>query len=218
MINSISRIPTFQIPLPPWAISIAEKSASLSTKISVVADAIFLPGCAVFLGIQGLSEMFSARKAPSAPTNGLLSHHYLQTHGSFLLGSGVCTGLDVLHKWEFINLGSLLKVFQGIGSFLFLYANVFALEKNINQYESLRQKISDHQPSPHEKWLLRGALAGILSNLGYITATAAAVFGAATAIALLIGVISACFGNLKILYDFLGERSLRASQEKLVTI
>ena len=48
-------------------------------------------------------------------------------------------------------------------------------------------------------------LLGIISNLGYIMATALILFGGSTAMALVLGVIGSFSGAMKILYDYLPE-------------
>lgn len=123
-------------------------------------------------------------------------------HGLFFMCTGACgIGLSAQqvavqdfapYSWQ---LDRGCKLFFGL-------ANLVALDYNINIF----LRTLEFGDSPEEQQAARrlqaSSIPGILSSLSYLLATAWTMFGGATAIALVIGVIGACFGTFKILYDF----------------
>jgi len=170
----------------------------INEKIAKFVLPYFSAGCSFFLFSQGVLELFYSQKAQS-------SREYLQAHGGLLVGSGFCTGVTYLHTKSIVNLGILLPIIQTVGSVLFLYAHLVALDENMTTLERLRNTSICNNPQKEHLLNLqkRSAIFGILSNLGYIAATALALFGATATGALVIGIIAACFGGLKMLHDLL---------------
>lgn len=123
-------------------------------------------------------------------------YNYALFHGMLFLGAGTLTAFEALHEFALLNLGKYKDLVSFVGSGFFVFANLVALEQNIFLYRLAEKKC------PHETELRTSAILGIMSNLGYITAATIALVGLPTAIAVLIGCISACFGGVKILYDF----------------
>jgi hypothetical protein len=165
----------------------------------------FKGGSSIFLCSYGALEVYPPKLLANASIDSYQQSTlpYLKVHGTLLMGSGICSGLNTLHAFSLIDLGALFSGVSSVGNFTFLFANFVALEENILAYEKTYCQVSE-TPMSSERlaWERHSAAYGILSNLGYITAMAMALVGASTAVALLVGVVSACMGGLKILYDF----------------
>lgn len=129
---------------------------------------------------------------------------YALAHGTLFAAAGICSILECLHYFSAVNLGQHLPIFSCFSAGLFLFANFVALEQNINLFVEAQEIIKEKVQSeiPNALIQMRSAFLGMISNLGYIMATAVAVMGASAGIAFLIGCVAACFGALKILHDF----------------
>jgi hypothetical protein len=179
---------------------------TLTKKIYEFCFPYFKSGSGFFFlgfGICETYHMLSDKKRLNLNTENKISPNYLGLHGTLLIGAGICTEVESLHSFSVINLGSILSKISSAGGVLFLLANFVGLQANINMYEQ-GQNIDCTTSEKNRQiayWMCRSAVTGILSNLGYIIATAIALFGASTAIAVLIGIISSCFGGIKILFD-----------------
>lgn len=124
-------------------------------------------------------------------------------HGVLFIGTGVCTALEALHEFSLINLGNAHSPIAWTGTGLFLFANMVSLQQNLAIFKQASEmSLATEQDKQQAETMLRSAILGMISNLGYITATSIAILGAPTAIAVIIGCISAFFGSLKILHDF----------------
>lgn len=124
-------------------------------------------------------------------------------HGVLFIGAGVCTALEALHEFSLINLGKAHSPIAWTGTGLFLFANMVSLQQNMTIFKQASEmSLATEQDKQQAEKMLRSAILGMISNLGYITATSIAILGAPTAIAVVIGCISAFFGSLKILHDF----------------
>lgn len=201
LIHTSSAIQTAFIPqaMPHPLISNLAGGSALAQKISGLLPASLKATWALIYCSQGSAELINRRKTAFAD--------YQHSHGSLQVGAGLCNGMEALHEFKCINLGRLLSAVQKVGGALFLFANLVALEENISLYEDLRRTGGREKPK-ELPWRLRAAITGILSNLGYIAATALTLFGSATTMALVIGILSACFGCLKILCDFLSRPTM----------
>jgi hypothetical protein len=209
MISAFSPVSAFKQLIIP-AISAAKKLIPPNSELPKKVYDLALPyfkACsgAFFLG-YGSFEIYSDLKRPPCTVESLSESPqlYLKAHGSLLIATGACSAFETLHTFAYINLGRLFAAVSSVGSACFLFANLLAVEENISVYEKARSTIPrNEEEKSNLLWICQGAVWGILSNLGYIITTAMVVFGASTAVSLLIGVISACFGGLKILFDFL---------------
>lgn len=139
-----------------------------------------------FLGYGSKEICFDARK--------LSQRDYALAHGSLFICSAVCSLFEALHLFAVKNLGNFYPIVSWTGTGLFLFANFIALEENIRFFEEAKKQ--DNHIA------MKSAVAGILSNLGYITTAAIAILGGSAALAFVIACVSACFGGLKILLDF----------------
>jgi len=179
--------------------------SAICERVQSVIIPYFKAGSSTFLCGFGSIEVhgsFSENRSKNAPQK-LLS--YSEMHGMLLLGAGFCNGLEALNDFSIVNLGKIYTPINIAGGFLFLFANLLSLEENITLYlkcQTTERDLSDIDRASFQTEQ-HSAIFGILSSLGYITATAFALFGASTTIALLVGVLSAFFGGLKILIDFL---------------
>ncbi len=123
-------------------------------------------------------------------------------HGLFFMCTGACgIGLSAQqvavqdfapYSWQ---LDRGCEIFFGL-------ANLVALDYNINIFLRTLEFGDSPEEKESAKRLQLSSISGILGSLSYLMATAWTMFGGATAIALVIGVIGACFGSFKILYDF----------------
>jgi len=126
------------------------------------------------------------------------SAKYLFAHGSLLIGAAACNAMDAAESFGMISLHKFSSSVLNAGNALFAYANFIALEENLRIYALAKESAPDDKAG---SWLKHAAMFGILSNIGYITSTACVLFGASTAISVLIGLLSACCGGIKILCD-----------------
>lgn len=131
------------------------------------------------------------------------SEAYLNMHGGLMLSSGGFSLLDALQEFGLMSLGSIANVVSNVGSVLFLCANIIALEENVRLYHELKNTDWDKTNIDEKElqWLKQSTCWGILSNIGYIIATATLLFSSATSLALVIGLLSCLAGGIKILYD-----------------
>lgn len=123
-------------------------------------------------------------------------------HGLFFICTGIC-GLGLAaHQMSYADLSPIsLHLDWGCKAF-FLMANLVALDYNISIIHRTLQLGSSIQEKALAWSLQKSAIAGIMSSLSYLAATAWTLLGGSTAMALVIGIIGACFGSYKILYDF----------------
>lgn len=186
-------------------------SDPISEKIQRLALFCFKSMTNLFLGICGASEVAQLiRKTPSTPKMGLVRKRsfsppdaYLTIHGGLMIGSGSLSLFAVLNEFRILNLHTMGSFVAAGGNFLFLGANIFALEENLRLFQELNKK-DWKQPTIETTELngmKRSAFWGILSNLGYILATTALLFNIATGIAIVIIILSGLAGGIKILYD-----------------
>lgn len=189
MIYPLKALPTFAVHLPTPPLPSA---AAIVNKTIAFVDTHFKACSGAILCAQGSWETVAAKRSSS-------QKEYYRFHSGLLIGSGISSLVESLDCWKAIDLGTLLKTVQNTTSALFLFANFVALEENINTFEQLRS-LED----PEMVWKRQAALAGILSNLGYIMTAAVAMFGFSTAVVILLGAISAFFGGVKMLCDIAG--------------
>lgn len=129
---------------------------------------------------------------------------YSLVHGTLYLGSGFSGGLAAAHDLGWLNLGKGAGFCEGIGSGLFLFANLYSLQQNLKLYAQgmkLAQKGDCYSKQLGAKLRLSAVL-GIVNNLSYILATLFAVFAAPAALSIALGCFAIFTGCLKILYDF----------------
>lgn len=125
-------------------------------------------------------------------------------HGLFSIATGCCSLLDAFHHFGLIDLRRASAFICKTGSFCFLYTNVTDLIDNIRNYEELERNCLENPLGLSSISMQRKAcIFGICSNFGYIFATAFTLFNASLAVTLVLGVISAFCGGLKILCDLI---------------
>lgn len=129
------------------------------------------------------------------------SDYFLKMNGIFSTATGLCSVLEAFNHFGIINLGTVANLICTTGSLCFIYANVVALEENIRIFQEVKRSEGNDQPDSQANLRKQSAIFGILSNIGYILATALVLFSAPTALALVIGVVSSFSGGLKILSD-----------------
>lgn len=131
-------------------------------------------------------------------------------HGLFFISTGAC-GLGLaFHQMRYADLALVSTPLEwGCKSFFGL-ASLVALDYNVTIFLRTLKFGSSPEEQALAKSLQKSAIAGIISSLSYLLATAWVLFGGPTAIALVIGVLGACFGTYKILYDFFLLDKIRA--------
>ena len=203
--NSLSAIPHF------FNRAITE-GASLYRKIEPMIYPNFAAVCGTFYCGYGAIELLQSQtnsqtQRITAVSQKTLSNsnEFLDLHGTLMMATGISSILEALNGFGVINYGELSNFICGAGSAFFLYANIFALEENIRAYQGLKAIELENAVLDQNKhnWQKFSAVWGIMSNIGYITATSALLFSAPTAIALTIGVVAAFSGGLKIVSDFM---------------
>lgn len=128
---------------------------------------------------------------------------YHRIHGCLFVPTGVIEGALVLHGLDVINLGVMHKAARAGGSILFLLANIFELDRSIAIVKRILALFPNLKEMPREvKLHLATTISGILGNIGFIAAAALLLFTHATAIAFLIGVVSAFFDGIRSIHQF----------------
>jgi len=124
-------------------------------------------------------------------------------HGGLFLASGVCGVTSALHGLEAISLGILAPVVELSCNALFLFANILALGFHIKYVCQIAKCYRGAQGAEREvlKQLLISFITGIISNIAYIIAMAALIFGGPVAMVIVFAGIGVTFGAFKILYD-----------------
>lgn len=184
---------------------------ALSEKIKELIIPYFKLGASAYLSGFGCSEIaknFSKKQALDQLNSTQhkafnCSTTYLNMHGGLMLSSGYFSLIDALNEFGVISLGSLATAVCTAGSVLFLCANIIALEENVRLFNDLNETDWSQTNIDEQelRWLRQSAFWGILSNLGYIGATASLLFSGATPLALLVAVLSCFAGGIKILHD-----------------
>jgi len=140
-------------------------------------------------------------------------------HGGFFLASGACGIAAALDTLGMVSLGVLGPVAEISCNVLFLFANILALGFNLKYTHKVWQRyqtVKREEKNPnltdiekarlkHERKLLSKRLLsfipGIISNLNYIIAMSALLFGGPVALVIVFAAIGLTFGAFKILYD-----------------
>lgn len=190
----------------------AARHAPLVEKVSDFVLPYFKAGSALFFTGFGAKEIaWDHRQLVIEHAHMKDSNHkvvsslgYPLVHGAFLITSGVCSAFEALHAFALTNLGNRLPTIVAAGNLSFLFANVLALEENVNLYEQAMALGDGATEEEHQlaETMKKSAVLGIMSNLGYVASTATALLGLSSGVALLLAGFGSCWGGLKILYDF----------------
>ncbi|MEI8365770.1 MAG: hypothetical protein WCF65_05060 [Parachlamydiaceae bacterium] len=179
----------------------------LVDKVRHVAYSSFVAGSGAYHCGWGTAELSGAMTNTGLNKGYKLapSLNYQIIHGTFIGATGVCGVLEGLNSFGWINYGKIATTVCSAGSIFFLYANIAALEESVRIYEELQKHEIEGGLVEQEKNAFRkcAAIWGILSNLGYIVATACVLFGASTAMAFVFGVIGTLSGAFKFICDML---------------
>lgn len=223
------------LPLPSRCFPILKGMTGVE-RIQQIAALLFKAGSSLYLLSFGAYETFHSRQAAVPETCRRMtilqtpvetasrigketlfpSTDFLDEHGKLMAASGCLYLLDILQDFGLVARGNLSDLFSTVGSAFFLCANVYALEENIRVYQEIDNTdrgIANVDPQELH-WLKQAALWGAMSNVGYIIATASVLFNGATAVTLLIAILSCLAGGMKILCDFYRY----AMQEKFISL
>lgn len=194
--------------------SFASAKTVLLGKIFGVITPYVKVGSASTLCAQGISEI-SMHAFPNHPIiktclNGLHeietpTKKYQQIHGASLLSSGILNIIDYTIDTRFD------RPFPFIGtasSILFIYANILSLEENIRIYRGAR-KLMDTKQNEEGIRLCRSAILGIINSLGYIVSNILLELGRGTPLAIVLAMIAAFIGAVKVVYDLFRWHALK---------
>ncbi|NGX41778.1 MAG: hypothetical protein K940chlam7_00050 [Chlamydiae bacterium] len=125
-------------------------------------------------------------------------------HGLFYLGSGIAGAGAATHELQWLNLGLAYPVFQYVSSGLFLYVNLFSLEKNIQIYYHAHKmaETATGEKLSFANRLKLSAVMGIINNIGYVLATLFTFFPGTYVAAIVLACFSIFVGSVKIIYDY----------------
>jgi hypothetical protein len=184
----------------------------ISEKIKTAAMHCFKGSTSAYLCLFGtleLSQSIVEKKMFEEEENTALhkvlnaSKTYFPSHGGMLLGSGLCSLAEALHEFGVVNIGSIKGLMSSAANVLFLGANILSLKENIRLLHDLMT--TDWTTTNIEKeelhWLKQSAFFGLVSNLGYIIATASLLYGGATPFTLVVAIFSCFSGGIKMVYD-----------------
>lgn len=195
--------------IPKYGTIVASRLSFLISKISRLAYPAYVASCGAYYTASGAYSLSTSLKTPvkdvADKVNRLSpARDFLRIYGGFTLATGICGVLEALNSFGVINYGKFTNIVYALGSITFLYANLAALEENIRVFQVLQKtEVADH-PNAHERLSMQksSAIWGILSNMGYIVATACLLLGASSGMAFVFGVIGAFSSGFKMLYDF----------------
>lgn len=195
--------------IPKLISFLGPQKAILAEKIYQFVSSHFKAGTALFFSGQGLYELFAHSaispndidlRTTDCYANIILRRKYHVLHGTLFLGTGFCNGIESLQGFVLKEWHALFSFVSKVGSGLFLLANLIALEENVRLYNA-----SSEESDPKKSfWQAQTAVWGILNNLGYIAAMTFAALGVSTGVTLIVGIVAAFTGAIKILCDFIG--------------
>lgn len=211
--NPIASPFAMKMPVDPRPLLLPPQ-AGLSDKIYGITRPFFTLIPALWFGVEAIKELFFTAKREDVKVmsciddcrkNVLPSKQYLNMHGSMFLGAGICYGIESLKHFFSNEFGKIFESLAKVGNAFFFFANLLALEENIRLYEYACKL--DQTPAEDHKtntfWLKQSAIWGILSNLGYIAFICVSALSSSASMALIIGVIAAFSGAIKIIADFI---------------
>lgn len=192
---------------------------TISDRIKNLAISIFKLSTSLYLGVFGTCELVQKNmQADPQKVNGTSkttlqkvqssSYAYLCIHGGLMTGSGVFGLLEALESFGVTSFGltSVGNVANGLGAagnILFLGANIIALAENMRLYNDIKETdwTKTNIVEGELIWIEQSVMWGIVSNLGYIVATASLIYHGMTALVLVVAALSCFAGGIKILYD-----------------
>lgn len=118
-------------------------------------------------------------------------------HGIAYIASGIFETLGGLESYKLLNLGGIRPSLEIAGWSLFLFANLYNLEKNIRIFQEAKELGGTlghrYQVS---------AILGMMNSLGYIFATLFTSIPGTQEIALTLALLAIFSGIIKFFYDF----------------
>lgn len=205
MINSISVNSHHFANVSQFCKNLFNSSSGLAEKIQQIAYPYFTAGSGVYYCGSGGKEIYSATVGYAVEKRDVFSPSRLfqGIQGFFITATGVCGVAEAFNSFDLINYGGFTNSVYAAGNIFFLCANLVALEDAVRVYEEIQK--AEGEGREIAEFQKQSNLLGIISNLGYIMATALILFGGSTAMALVLGIIGSFSGAMKILYDYLPE-------------
>lgn len=186
-------------------------ACQLSERVKTLAISCFKGGTCAYLCLFGNLELYQniiAKKTEEIQNSTLckvtsLSKAYFNVHGGLLLGCGLLSLADLLHEFGVLNLGPIENIVNVGTNVLFLCASILALKENIRVLYELKNldKTAANLDEKELHWIGQSAFFGLISNVGYIIATASLIFNGATTFTILAAIFSCFFGGIKVIYD-----------------
>lgn len=208
MITSVSSLATYSQNLdfiPKYCKKLASTCVFLTEKVRQVAYPYIVASSGTYYCGQGASELVVAKKLDSNASDKAIEpkREYLITHGVLMGATGVCGILEGLNGFGAISYGKFAQSVCVAGSIFFLYANIANLEENIRVYHELMKNADLPKGLERDHFIFQksSVIWGILSNLGYIFATACLLFNASATMAFIFGVLGSFSGAFKFLCD-----------------
>lgn len=131
-----------------------------------------------------------------------INKEFSLVHGMLYLNCGTAGMLDALHEMGYVNFSSHEPLFNYMASGLFLFVNLYSLEKNIELYLQADLLGEDEKYDKLKNSLKISSVLGILNNLGYITVSLFSFFPMDEIFYLVLVCATIFAGCFKILYDF----------------
>jgi hypothetical protein len=197
-VQSISNsMPSFNMQTSGYFAYFAEANAIVHEVYTTALPVIKSCTSIYYFGL-GMNELFwkcSLQQATDRPK----TSYGLKSRGIAYIGTGICDSYVALHSLAIFNLNSAISKISFIGNICFLYANLATLAENILFFQKAQ---SDDIASGQSRERMKSAFLGIISSLGYILTSALTLFGASTAVIILISIFAANAGFLKTILDY----------------
>ncbi len=118
-------------------------------------------------------------------------------HGVAYIASGILGTLGGLESYKLLSMGGFGPSLETAGWSLFLFANLYALERNIKIYQEA-EKLGGTLGYRYQV----SAILGMVNALGYIFATLFTVIPGTQMVALALALLAIFAGTIKFFYDF----------------
>lgn len=126
---------------------------------------------------------------------------FARIHSLAYVAVGVLGALEAMHQYSWIHLGQMLPLVSFASNGLFLYACLYALEKNIELYKQT-EKIENASGEDAATRLKKiSSVLGIVSNIGYICSIFCSLYPPTQAAALILAMLSIVVGSVKFVYE-----------------
>ncbi len=200
----ISAFPTMQGVVPVWTRVLSDMGKRV-LDFSINHFNLIINGSVTAYGAEEIVLNCIAAAPEIASLNAKIDQvrkNQLLVHGTCYALSGVLGITEILAQYGLYQPG-VLSSLCGAGAWgLFIFANLYSLEKHIKLYE-----LADKLPEVEGRHLKISASLGIINSLGYVMTGIFSFFPGTLGIAIALSCLSILAGTVKFFYDIMALRS-----------